>query len=60
MTARASWRFAANLHLYVASMNAMIFWRRCGVDHGGWYADVYTENIIDIDAGRARIPIGRA
>src|ERR1700733_2572535 len=42
----------ANLHLCAASMNAMILETVRGFYNGGWYADVYTQNI-DIDAGRA-------
>jgi galactonate dehydratase len=36
-------------------MNAMILETVRAFYRGGWYADVYTQNI-DIDAGRARIP----
>ncbi len=36
-------------------MNAMILETVRGFYNGGWYADVYTENI-EINAGRASIP----
>jgi galactonate dehydratase len=45
----------ANMHLCAASMNAMILETVRGFYNGGWYADVYTENI-EIKAGRAIIP----
>jgi galactonate dehydratase len=45
----------ANMHLCAASMNAMILETVRGLYNGGWYADVYTENI-EINAGRASIP----
>jgi L-alanine-DL-glutamate epimerase-like enolase superfamily enzyme len=45
----------ANLHLCAASMNAMILETVRGFYRGGWYADVYTENI-EVNAGRATIP----
>jgi L-alanine-DL-glutamate epimerase-like enolase superfamily enzyme len=47
----------ANLHLCAASMNAMILETVRGFYRGGWYADVYTNNI-DIADGRAKIPRG--
>lgn len=45
----------ANLHLCAASMNAMILETVRGFYRGGWYADVYTQNI-EVNAGRASIP----
>jgi L-alanine-DL-glutamate epimerase-like enolase superfamily enzyme len=45
----------ANLHLCAASMNAMILETVRGFYRGGWYEEVYTENI-EINAGRASIP----
>jgi L-alanine-DL-glutamate epimerase-like enolase superfamily enzyme len=47
----------ANLHLCAASINAMILETVRGFYRGGWYADVYTNNV-DIADGRAKIPRG--